>query len=103
MKGMPKADQDLRQVQAAPRWIMDSINRATRALKDGAAADLVLILNNEVKEVLAPILARYQAAVDVATLKREQEILTTPIDDAAWKSELERRARIVQWRILRFR
>ena len=60
---MPQADQDLWQAQAEPQWMMDVINKATKALKEGAAAQsLDLIHNKEVKEILAPILARYQEA-----------------------------------------
>jgi hypothetical protein len=69
----------------------------------GRAADLVLIHHQEVKEVLAPILTHYQGALETARKKREQEILATPNDGAAWAQELERRAGIAHRRTQRVR
>jgi hypothetical protein len=89
---MPQADQDLLAAQAKIRWIRQDSNKAIKALKAREASDLVLIHSKAVNEILAPILARYQAAKEVATEKRKQEILARPIDDAAWARELEWRA-----------
>jgi hypothetical protein len=94
INAMPQADQDLWRAQAEPRWMIDAINKATKALKEGLAADLVRIHDKEVKEILTPILGRYQEAKDVATKVRKQKILATPIDDAAWEKECQRRAEI---------
>jgi hypothetical protein len=46
--------------------------------------------------VLKPILLKFKTAHAAAEVKREQEILATPIDDEAWEEELQRRASIDQ-------
>jgi hypothetical protein len=57
------------------------------------SADLILE-EVEVGKALRPIAVRYCAAREGAAEKRKQEILATPIDDAAWEEELQRRAGI---------
>ena len=47
----------------------------------------------EADAILAPIRARYERARGAAEEVRKQEILATPIDDAAWQAELRRRER----------
>jgi hypothetical protein len=43
------------------------------------------------------LLSRYDAARDAAHEARKREIEATPIDDAAWESELRRRASVEAW------
>jgi hypothetical protein len=50
----------------------------------------------EVDKAWRTIAVRYVAAREAAEEKRRQEILATPIDDAAWEEELQRRADIDQ-------
>jgi hypothetical protein len=84
------------------------INRTIKALLDnevpsqcrctersGFRDSTDLILEEvEVGKALSPIAIRYVAAREAAEEKRRQEILATPIDDAAWEGELQRRAGI---------
>jgi hypothetical protein len=52
----------------------------------------------EVDKALGAIAVRYVGARAAAEEKRKQEILATPIDDAAWEKELQRRESIERHR-----
>jgi hypothetical protein len=65
------------------------INEALKALTDDIVAGHGGL--DDMKAILAPILGRYEAALDAAYEARRKEIEATPIDDAAWEKELRRR------------
>jgi hypothetical protein len=101
---MTKEEQNLAGHVSECRWNRKEINEAIKAVRnrkwirwmhsyDGALLPSWMPSDSEAAKIFQPILDRYKAAYKAATEKREQEILSTPIDDDAWAKELEYRAR----------
>jgi hypothetical protein len=88
---MTEAEQELSYRPKKCRAERNLINEVIRALQQGE-------LHWRARNVLScsPILSRiwerYEAALQRASEARIEEIANTPIDDAAWEKELERRA-----------
>jgi hypothetical protein len=74
------------------QWVdRKSINRGLKLIARG---ELPILLDDYsgAKDLLAPFHARYEAAKAASWKRRKEEIAETPIDDAAWNAELQRRA-----------
>jgi hypothetical protein len=97
-KQMLPSEQELLQTADWCREARMYIQKGIKYVLDGSllkGLDLDLeraIKDSAVTAILGPIRARYDAAYQAAIKKREAEIRVTPIDDAAWAEELQRRA-----------
>ena len=88
---MTKADQErvdqvegLRLEQHTINIVLDEIARDVVPWRDAGCLVAKVPL-------LATIIARYEAACEVASEVWHREVAATPVDDAAWEQELERR------------
>jgi hypothetical protein len=93
---MTPEEQELTHPVNESRFRRASIRKTIKQLQNNCLAQACyegewLMKDASVAKVLGPILASHKAAHDAAEEKRRQEILATPIDDAAWEKELQRR------------
>jgi len=97
---MTPVEQELFSSARELKFQRSAINEAIRHLRADEmpafySCDTAKVLKiPSIATLFDPVLVRYEAAKEAAEEKRRQEILATPIDDAAWERELQRRANL---------
>ena len=91
LRAMSPSDYDLAVAFTIPQDERHQIPKALKLINEGELP-IEVRLRAAATAILASVIARYQAAYDVARDKREEEILATPIDNAASAEELRRLA-----------
>ena len=92
MKGSKDTD---RQRYRNFQYRREIINEVIRNLRDGRYHySFDRVLEHDSRSILVTIKSRYEAARDAEIEGVRRRVEATPIDDAAWEQELERRRAI---------